>query len=237
MAYNCTEITDEQDFNESVYFDLVTQPKTDEIANYVNVTTMPLALVADVDSIFSSDDTYSIPTNGSIDIEIDWSDKPVKIDTVVLGISVAFGVATISSSEIYAWGAKITVTGNTGSNFIIEATGKKYEALSSVVATSEDEDSIKEYGKIVFDFEENHLIQSVKVAQQVADGLVRNYKGVRNDAEITFPGNLAVGLADPVLLTEYSDSLIDTRNFFYITRQQLEYKGSLDVSATLRRIT
>jgi len=233
---DCGIIQVEQEITESVYFDLKTQPETDEIRNSIQVTSAPFTKNDSFQSVYDSDDVFIIPTAGTLEVIIEWSEVPVQIDNVFVTLTKLSGSPVLASAVIFSWGGKITITGTTGSQCTLSAQGKIWVQDSDTVSIAENSPSIREYGRIVFNVQENHLIQDVSTAQSIADGLIDSFSEIRNDARIDWPGNLIVELGSPIELTEYKDEFIETKNLFSILRQSITYTGALDFNTTLRRV-
>lgn len=223
-------------FSESIYFDFESTPKTDEIANEVIVRATPISFELSSSDVYSSTDEQIIPAAGSLDIVIKFDKAPVKLASVVTTLTDVIGVSNVTSEVYYAWGGYITVTGSAGNIFKLGSTGIKTEDQSIPAHVSDDSNSILEYGKQTYELEDNHLIQDIDTAKSIADGLVLNFKNVRQDVSIRWPGNLVVELADEVTCQEYKDDVLDIAGAFYIVRQNIEFNGALTVSTDLRRI-
>ena len=236
MGFICGSLEDQQILDESVYFELKSDSATDEIFNHIRVPYISLVQDSEVKDIFSSDDEYVIGATGYTIVNVDWKEKPIVISTAVVTLTTITGNPSIEYSNIYACNGKIRVVGSSGSIFSISVQAETYINKGVSYFESLNKSSILEYGKISYEFEENHLIQSDLIAQKIADNLLNSYSGIRNDAEIDYAGNLMLELGDPVLLTEYKDDSLDVKNYFYVVRQSLQYNGALDVNASLRRI-
>jgi hypothetical protein len=236
MPFSCGSLEDQQILDESIYFDLKTDPATDEIFNHIRVPSIALLKDTVLKEVFNSSDSYIVGSSGNIIIDLEWNDKPIVISSAIITLTVVSGNPTIDYYYVYACNGKIQVSGNIGSKFTILVEAKTYINNGISFSISQNDASILEYGQISYEFDENHLIQSDLIAQRVADNLINSYSGIRNDAEIEYPGNIMLELGDPVLLTEYKDNSLDVQNYFYIVRQSLQYTGSLDVNASLRRI-
>lgn len=218
-----------------LYYNLSVVPKTEEITNAV-VVSAELPVLDSTDSdIYDSDETFSIPTGETeITVTIKWSTVPVDPDTVVIARTVVSGTSSISSSDIYVWGARVYITGTGGSTFSLSATGRA-STLSKTQYVTEDTDSINEYGKKTYDFPTNHLVQSFELAKEIGDSLLPLYKDLRKDARIQWPGNTIVEISDLMNVTEFDSDTVTTNNDFYIIKQVLKFNGALDVDTELRR--
>ena len=133
---------------------------------------------------------------------------------------------SISSVTYYAWGLNITLSNSGGSdeNVTVVVNAKPLEVRNKQRAIAQDADSIVENGKIKYTFPENNLVQSLGVAQIIADNILAAFRLPRRDIDLDWRGNPALLLADRITAPDYKD--ISTQDYHLIS-QQLTYDGGL----------
>jgi hypothetical protein len=226
----------EASWTQNVVYNQTVSPKTEEIANSIEVKAKYLVLTSSAVSVYESDDQYTIPTGASsLDISLAWDDVPVDPTTVIVTLTNVSGTSIISVSDIYVWGGRFTITGSAGNVFSLDAVGIAALPQSEILYSVHDQKSITAYGKRVYEFPANSLLQKYSTAKQIADGLLPSYKEPRKDAAVSLPADTIVALSDPIVLTEYKDSETETKTYFHIIRQTLTYDGALDAEVELRR--
>jgi len=210
--------------------------KSDEIANYIIVETQPLKPVDTPEEVYRSNESVSIAAGETMTITVHYNDTPVIEATASLEGQGAN--TTITNINYYAWGAdvKITNSGTADDTFILVITGKPLKVQGKERAIAYDEASIIEHGKIVYEFSKNHLVQTKAMAQKIADKLLASFKDSKRDLILDWRGNPALILADIVNIPEYQRGHIDQRGNFYITRQTLDYDGSLTAILEGRKV-
>ncbi|MGB3926516.1 MAG: hypothetical protein WBL14_09155, partial [Caldicoprobacterales bacterium] len=72
-------------------------------------------------------------------------------------------------------------------------------------------------------------------AQKIADTLLAYFKNPRRDVEVEWRGNPALLLGDVIVVPDYQNEKEDTRGYYYITKQELEYTGALRARMSGRR--
>ena len=130
----------------------------------------------------------------------------------------------VQSATYYAWGADVTLDNPGGAvedvTLVIDA--KPLKILNKEKAIAQDEASIKENGKLRYVFPANPLVQTLDVAQDIADKLLAYYKNPRRDVTIEWLGNPALLLGDKISVEDSQET-----NDYYVTKQELEYSGYL----------
>jgi hypothetical protein len=128
---------------------------------------------------------------------------------------------------------------------IINVTKKTFELVegrpkevenSDVVYTVQDDPSIKEHGKLSYDYKENDLIQDEIQALKIAQTLLKAYKIPLKDVELQTFGDPSLKLIDAVEVPEYQRGTIDNKGVFIINKIQTEYDGGLRISLSGRKI-
>lgn len=140
---------------------------------------------------------------------------------------------SLSSITSYSWGAKVTINNNTPSTQTVTLTlnGIPLEIARQKI-TVQNDNSIMEYGKIRYTFPNNPLIQTVSLAETIANTLLSRYKDSRRDTELQWRGNPALLLGDRVsieALNEISD--------YFVVGQEISFAGYLRARLNGRRVT
>src|SRR5690606_1679162 len=115
---------------------------------------------------------------------------------------------SITNVTYYAWGASVTVqdSGSSAATLTHVIEGKPLRIQNRQRVVAEDADSIIENGRLTYRFPDNPLVQTLDVAQKIADSVLEVYKLSRRDVEIDWRGNPALTLGDVVTLPDFLDS-------------------------------
>jgi hypothetical protein len=214
------------------YFRKDNPVKWSEIANYIEVETQPLR--PDVSQeVYRSNEPVSITAGQEQTIIAYYNHTPCIEATATLENAVSG--AEITKATYYAWGADITVySANTGT-FELIINAKPLKVLNKEKAIAQDEESITDNGKLRYVFPANPLVQTREVAQKIADILLAYFKNPRRDVSIEWRGNPALLLGDVIVVPDYQNEKEDTRGYYYITKQELEFDGALRATLEGRR--
>lgn len=128
----------------SDYFNFRSDPKLDELINRIRVGFTAKYIQT---NIFTSDREYEIGSGGSEKINIDWNVEGVDTSTVVITLIPVVGTPNIGSSEIFATGADVVVTGSPSDKFRLAATGTPLP----VIYADEDALTVPAAGTITID--------------------------------------------------------------------------------------
>ena len=211
------------------YFSKNNPLKWSEIANYIEVETQPLR--PDVEQeVYRSNDPVSITAGQTKTITAFYNSTPC-IDAVA---SIE-GTGEIVDATYYAWGATVKVYSDTAGTFALIINAKPLKVLNKEKAIAQDEQSITDNGKLRYEFPKNPLVQTLDIAQRIADKLLQYYKDPRRDVSIEWRGNPALELGDIITVPDYQRNNVDSRGYYYITKQELEYDGSLRATLEGRR--
>lgn len=139
------------------------------------------------------------------------------------------GVA-ITQATYYGWGAEMTIqnTGGTDADVILVVIGRPLSVQNRERAVARDEASIIENGVLRYEFPALPLVQSLAVAQEIADRVLASAKDARRDLEIDWRGNPSLELGDVVR--------VKGRNYAVI-RQEIRWVGALSAYTTGRRVS
>lgn len=210
------------------YFKKNNPSRQSDIANAIVVETQPLKPDTEQE-VYISNEPISIETNETKTITIHFNHTPCIDVTVSLE-----GTGTIVNTNIYAWGAEVTVNSTTSGSFTLKAIGKPLKVASTDKIIREDVNSITDNGRVEYRLQKNPLIQTRAIAKIIADKLLQYYKDPRRDLEMEWRGNPALELGDIVMVDDYSRGDGD-KGYYYITKQELEFAGYLRAKLYGRR--
>jgi hypothetical protein len=218
------------------YFTKTQPAKSEEIANVIEVYVLPLLPAQSESEVYKSKDPIIVPANSTRQITISYEKPPVLDATAYVTDTSAVVVA---SSSLYAWGGTITLENPSGSDdtVVIVINGIPLTIQGEEIITVRDEASIREYGLQKYTLPKNHLIQSRVMAERIANTLLQSYKTVRKDVEIDWRGNPALELLDVIRVPEYQKNGIDNRSQYYITKNAINFDGTLRQQTSGRKIS
>jgi hypothetical protein len=221
-----TSVTEPLSITKDDYFRKSNPSKWSEIANYIEVETQPLKPSANAEEVYRSNEPVSILAGGEKTLTVFYNHTPC-----IEALATLEGDGTIDSATYYSWGASVTVSSDTTGEFTVVVNAKKLEVTNKEKVIAQDATSIRENGKLTYQFPKNPLIQTRAVAQVIADKLLAYYKDPRRDVEIEWRGNPAVLLGDGVAI---EDSYV-TRNY-NVVKQELEFDGALRANLAGRKV-
>lgn len=217
---------DELEITADEYYTLRNPSHEAGVSNKIIVDTNPLAPQASQE-VYRSNTPISIPASSAKTITAFYNMTPVINALATLDGSPA-GVE-ISSATYYGWGASVKIQNNNASSVSVTLviTGQPLTVQNKERYIAQDNSSILEYGEIEFRFPDNPLVQTLSQAECIATGLLASVKNLRRDIDITWRGNPALLLGDKINIkgTQY-----------YVTRQELEWRGYLDAKINGRKV-
>lgn len=221
------------------YYDRTQPEEWESVENRIEVTTQPLRLDPDEGEqveVYRSSEDLEMLIGQAQEFTIEYSDKPVDLVTIVA--EAADGspfVGTVTSSE-YAWGADIVVTCSAAGAFRIVATGNVYTIDGKQIVVRIDEDSQFQYGEQRYSLKENALIQTEKLAAQIAGTLLETYKDPARDIELNWRGNPNHKLDTVIRAPEYVRGAVSNKSDFLTYKQKTKFDGTLRMSTSGRRV-
>ena len=217
------------------YFTKSQPSKSGEMANYIIVDTQPLRPVSVAEEIYRSNNPVSISAGATKSLTVFYNSEPV-IEAVASLEGVGANTS-ITDVTYYAWGANVEInnSGATDDTCVIVIDGKPLSIQNKERAKAEDPDSILENGELTYTYPGNHLVQTLEMAQDIADGLLASSKDPRRDIDLNWRGNPAILLADIITVPEYQRNDIDQRGLFHVTKQNIEYDGGLKTQTEGRK--
>lgn len=208
--------------------------KWSEIANYIEVETQPLRPVATAQEEYRSNEPVPIAAGERKTITAYYNEVPCIEATATL--EGAPSGCIIESATYYAWGAVVTVYSPTNAGtFTLVISAKPLQVLNKEKAIAQDSASITDNGLIRYTFPGNPLVQTLGMAQTIADKLLASFKNPRRDVEMEWRGNPALLLGDVVCVPDYQKDGKDTRGYFWVVRQEFEFTGALRARLIGRR--
>ncbi|SMB97738.1 hypothetical protein SAMN00808754_1931 [Thermanaeromonas toyohensis ToBE] len=211
------------------YFQKDNPVKWNEIANYIEVETQPLRPVATAQEVYRSNEPVTVPAGGQKSLTVYYNEVPcIEASAYLEGAT----NATISSVSYYAWGADLTLSnsGTSDESVTVVINAKPLKVQNKERAIAKDDASITDNGLIRYTFPTNPLVQTLSMAQTIADKLLASFKNPRRDVEVEWRGNPALLLADRITVVDQLE-----RNDYYVVRQELEYAGALRAKLSGRR--
>lgn len=127
----------------------------------------------------------------------------------------------------YSWGIEFTFTGS-GYVRSIECFGNTVDISNTSVVSYRDNDSIIVNGAVTRDISSD-FIQTSSLASLLIDRLNELSENDKYDVEVTYRGDIALTINDPILLVDG----LATDNRYNIKRQTLTWDGSLSGTANL----
>lgn len=211
------------------YFRKDNPVKWSEIANYIEVETQPLRPVDTAQEVYRSNEPVTVPSGAQVSLTVYYNEVPcIEAAASLEGAT----NTTISSATYYAWGADLTLSnsGASDESVTVVINAKPFEVLNKEKAIAQDEQSITDNGLIRYTFPANPLVQTLSMAQTIADKLLASFKNPRRDVEMEWRGNPALLLADRITVVDKNE-----QNDYFVTRQELEFAGALRVRLSGRR--
>lgn len=207
----------------------------DQVLNEIIVTARPLAPSSSPSEVYRSTSPVTIPAGQKVAMTVQYQDPPVMSASASLE-NLPDGVSIVDA-QYYAWGADITIenTGETDEDVTIVVTGIRLVAQTVEAVVAADQESQLRYGRKVYEYRENHLIQTREQAAAIAEALLASTKDPRRDVEVHWRGHPALELGDVVDVI--TDPVQDRRGTYVTVRQELEWAGYLRAKLTGRRIT
>ena len=211
------------------YFRKDNPPKVDGVANYIEVETQPLT-VDEMKEVYKSNEPVVIEAAETKILTIRYNESPC-IDATASLVDAPAGCA-IQDVQYYAWGADVTVYSPNSGTFTLVIEAKPLKVVNREKVIAKDDASIAENGLLKYEFPTNPLVQSISMAQGIANRLLNMFKDPRRDLELEWRGNPALQLNDIVIVPDYKDE----RGYFYVIRNELEFTGALRARLSGRRI-
>jgi hypothetical protein len=211
------------------YFRKDNPPKVDGVANYIEVETQPL-IVDEMKEVYKSNEPVVIEAAETKILTIRYNESPC-IDATASLVDAPAGCA-IQDVQYYAWGADVTVYSSNSGTFTLAIEAKPLKVVNREKVIAKDDASIAENGLLKYEFPTNPLVQSISMAQGIANRLLNMFKDSRRDLELEWRGNPALQLNDIVIVPDYKDE----RGYFYVTKNELEFTGALRARLSGRRI-
>ena len=215
-SFLLSKITSVDTLTRDDYFTKDNPVKWSKIANYIEVDTQPLR-PATSQEVYASNEAISIELNEVKTITVFYNESPC-----INAAATITGDATLSDATYYSWGANIMATGTVNGSFSISIDAQPLKVLNKDKLIRQDAASITDMGIIKYTYPGNPLVQTLAIAEKIADNLLAYYKDPRRDVEIDWRGNPAMLLGDRVTVTDKLE-----QNDYFVVKQELEYDGTL----------
>ena len=211
------------------YFRKDNPPKTDGVANHIEVETQPL-VVDEMKEVYKSNEPILIKAGETKIMTVRYNETPC-IEATASLVDAPAGCA-IQDVQYYAWGADVTVYSPNSGTFTLVIEAKPLKVVNKEKVIAKDDASIAENGLLTYKFPANPLVQTTAMAQDIANRLLNMFKDPRRDLELEWRGNPALQLNDIVIVPDYKDE----RGYFYVIKNELEFTGALRARLSGRRI-
>lgn len=210
------------------YFRAQTPNKPNQVANEIQVDTQPLQSAAALEEVYKSNDPIVIPAGKAVTVTVHYNNAPVIEASASLDAPPA-GV-TITSATYYGWGADVTIQniGGASQNVTLVVMGKPLTVQNRQRATAQDDASIVEHGRLRYKFPDNPLVQTLAVAQAIADTLLASSKDARRDLDLDWRGNPALLLGDRITVKGVD---------YHVIRQEIDWTGALSARTSGRKVS
>jgi hypothetical protein len=192
--------------------------------NYVETESKPRALKAS-EQIFSSSEIVSVPANGTLQQTYKFNFVPCM--NVSAPLALADSGVTLISWTAYAWGMVATYTNSqsTPKNITsVTINGQKLDVSGGSVATAQDDQSIRDNGKLATTIS-NDFIQTSSRAAAISSSILAAYKDPRHDIQMDTRGHVTLQLGDRITAPGFDAG---TTSDYYITRQETTWDGALE---------
>lgn len=190
------------------------------LPNLVNITVNSVGLETTTELV-RDDASHSI--NGEEDVTLLFT-APYYSD---VSVEVVCDETVSYSYAVYSWGIQIRFTG-TGSVSSIVCFGTAVKALSQSAIERRNQESIRVDGTIARNISSD-FIQTNELATRIMDRLFSLSEYDKYDASVTYRGDIALSINDPILL----HNGIAPDNRYNIKRHELSWNGALSGSADL----
>jgi len=229
-SFLASKLTSDLMLTSDDYFRKDNPAKWSQIANYIEVETAPLK--PDVlQEVYRSNEPVPIAAGETKTLTVYYNSPPC-IEAAA-SLSGQPAGCSITGTTYYAWGAEVTVSSpSNAGTFTLVINAKPLKVLNKERAIAKDDPSITDNGKLKFTFPENSLLQTLSMAQTIANTLLASAKNARRDAELEWRGNPALLLGDRVTVVDRNE-----QNDYFVTRQEIEWTGALRAKMSGRRVT
>jgi len=219
-SYLASKTEAELEITADDYFRKDNPVKWSEIANYIEVETQPLRPVDTPQEVYRSNEPVSIGAGQTVSITAYYNETPC-IDAVA-SLENAPSGCVIQKAIYYAWGADVKVYSPNAGSFTLVINARPLKILNKERVVAKDDASITDNGLIRYTFPANPLVQTLSMAQTIANKLLQSFKDPRRDVEVEWRGNPALLLGDRVSVVDNIET-----NDYYVIRQEIEFDGAL----------
>jgi len=217
--------TSERTITASEYYSRSNPSRFAQVKNIINVNSLPYAPADAATPVYQNTEVV-VPAGATNQFTVFYTESPV-VDPSASLLDPPSGVS-ITASEYYSWGAKITITNTTAADVTVELDidAQVLSVSGGTQVSSTDSASISEFGDIEYDFPDNALVQTRAQAQSIADKILSAYSNARRDLTQEWRGDPALELGDRIT----TDTSRTATDFFWLIRQTITWDGTLRVS-------
>lgn len=206
----------------------------DEMVNAIEIIATPRKPGIE-EVLYEDTDEIEVPAGETVSRFYMFNFSPV-IDLQEPEITQSGADIIINDYTEYSWAMEV-VFENTGvtpqSVTSIKISGKKLDKTGGLVATAENDESIRANGRIELTSGfESDLIQTKARAQAIADSLIASYSDPRRDIDMETRGLILLEVGHRVTAPDYEG----VYNDFGIVRQETHWDGGLTTRILGRRI-
>lgn len=233
-VFEATEIDDLE------YYTREQPTKSEELVNRVVVTTQPLIAATATEELFKNSDEFTLNPSETRDFRFYYTKQPaLETGATTSLFDTSGGTLNVDTETYYPWGVELTITNTdavvSGSAKVL-VEGFPLEVSGEETVIDEALPEIQQYGLQEYVYPNNHLIQSVDMAERVAEKLLAGYKVIRKDTSLVWRGNPALELGDNIMVPEYKRDAIEIMGTFKIIKNQIEYDGALKERTDARKV-
>lgn len=222
-------------FGASNCFDIKSIIPTKRMANNIFVPFQSYSLNSTKEVIFDSK-TFIIPKQVRTKIRIEWKKKPVDPSSVIMNFVYNPSFTYLYGYDVTPWGASFECRSSNETIRVESVEGNVYTQSKQSLVELRLDSSINLNGFTEYTYPANDLIQSDISANRVATNLIESFGQDKTNVNVNHPGNLAQELRDEVYCVEYDQDNVTIADYFYITRQNINFDGALNIESDLRRI-
>lgn len=199
---------------------------TSEVANRIQIKTRPYIALTET-TLWSLEGDNTINGGQSKSFDVYYTDYDAAIDQYA-SISSSPPGATVTSENHYSWGSSVTILGSAdGQILTLTIEGKPIVTRNARIIERSDGGSIRRNGDNTLTLDDNNMIQSVSVAETIAQAILDTTAQESRDIVLSWRGDPTIELGDKGTVTGYDAVLVE--NTF-------DFNGVLKCKSRFRRV-
>jgi len=208
-------------------------PSSEDEINYVEVVSSPRK-PGNLEYVHDDSDEVELLPGDKLSITYFYSSSPV-VDAEMTEITAGADIS-ILEYKAYSWGMSVVfentgATAQTISN--VKIAGKKLNVEGAKLAVAKDEKGIRDNGKLGLQSPiKNNLIQTLSIAQAIANSLLESNKMARRDATLDARGDISLRLGDSIIAPDYRTI---TKSKYFVTKQECTWDGIFRAAVTAHK--